>query len=52
VALTDEGRCADVILGAAVDGSASASRADVAYLLAEAATTGRFDGIAQDMQSA
>lgn len=52
VALTDDGRGRTVILGTAVDKSATASRADVAYLLAEAATTGRFDGIAQDMQSA
>ncbi|WP_092886467.1 SDR family oxidoreductase [Roseicitreum antarcticum] len=52
VALTDDGRGADVILGKDVDKSASASRADVAHVLAEAATTGRFDGIAQDMQSA
>lgn len=51
VALTDDGRGADVILGEDVDKSAKASRADVAHLLAEAATTGRFDGIAQDMQS-
>lgn len=52
VALTDDGRGADVILGENVDKSAKASRADVAHVLAEAATTGRFDGIAQDMQSA
>ena len=52
VALTDDGRGADVILGEDVDKSAKASRADVAHVLAEAATTGRFDGIAQDMQSA
>lgn len=51
VALSDDGRGADVILGDAVDKSASASRADVAHVLAEAAT-GRHDGIAQDMQSA
>lgn len=52
VALTDAGRGADVILGDAVDRTASASRADVAALLAEAATTGRFDGQSLDMQSA
>jgi uncharacterized protein YbjT (DUF2867 family) len=52
VALTDDGRGTDVILGANVDKSAKASRADVAYVLAQAATTGRFDGTAQDMQSA
>lgn len=52
VALTNEGRSAEVILGDNVDKSAKASRADVAHLLAEAATTGRFDGTVQDMQSA
>ncbi|WP_085879721.1 SDR family oxidoreductase [Roseisalinus antarcticus] len=52
VALTDEGRGEDVILGAEVDKSAKASRADVAHVLAEAATSGRYDGTAQDMQSA
>ena len=52
VALTNDARGADVILGVDVDKSANASRADVAHVLAEAATTGRFDGSAQDMQSA
>ena len=52
VALTNDGRGADVILGEAVDTSATASRADVAHVLAEAATTGRFDVMAQDMSSA
>jgi uncharacterized protein YbjT (DUF2867 family) len=52
VALTNEGRSEKVILGEGVDKSAKASRADVAYVLAEAATTGRYDGQAQDMQSA
>jgi uncharacterized protein YbjT (DUF2867 family) len=52
VALTDDGRGGEVILGESVDKSAKASRADVAHVLAEAATTGRFDGLAQDMQSA
>lgn len=52
VALTNDGRSAEVILGDNVDKSATASRADVAHVLAEAATTGRFDGMAQDMQSA
>lgn len=52
VALTDAARGEDVILGANVDKSAKAARADVAYVLAQAATTGRFDGLAQDMQSA
>lgn len=52
VALTDDGRGADVILGENVDKSAKASRADVAHVLAEAATLGRYDGLAQNMQSA
>ena len=51
VSLTDDGRSADVILGDAVDPSAEASRADVAALLADAAT-GRFDGQTVEMQSA
>lgn len=52
VALTDDGRSADVVLGDDVDKGAKASRADVAHLLAEAATTNRFDGQALNMQSA
>tara|TARA_R110000751_G_scaffold95381_1_gene186261 strand:+ start:1676 stop:2278 length:603 start_codon:yes stop_codon:yes gene_type:complete len=52
VALTDDGRSDDVILGNDVDKSAKASRADVAHVLSQAATTGRFDGMALDMQSA
>lgn len=52
VALTDEGRSASVILGERVDASATASRADVAHVLADAAVSGRLDGLAQDMQSA
>lgn len=52
VALTDTGRSENVILGADVDKTAKASRADVGHLLAEAATTGRYDGKALDMQSA
>lgn len=52
VALTDDGRGTNVILGAAVDKSATAARADVAHVLAEAAVTGRHDGKSQDMQSA
>lgn len=52
VSLTDSGRSADVILGGQVDKSAKASRADVAAVLAEAATTGGLDGQALDMQSA
>ncbi|WP_099827517.1 SDR family oxidoreductase [Oceaniglobus indicus] len=52
VALTDDGRSDDVILGDDVDTSAKASRADVAQVLATAATTGKFDGKALNMQSA
>ena len=52
VALTNEGRSENVILGEGVDKTAQASRADVAFVPAEAATTGRYDGMAQDMQSA
>lgn len=52
VALTDDARAAGVILGETVDKSAPASRGDVAHVLADAATSGRFDGMAQDMQSA
>lgn len=52
VALTDGGRSADVILGDDVDRTAKAARADVARVLAEAATTGRFDGMELEMQSA
>lgn len=52
VALTDEGRSASVILGDRVDASATASRADVAHVLADAAVSGQLDGLAQDMQSA
>lgn len=53
VALTDDHRRgASVILGEDVNKSAKASRADVAHFLAKAATTGSFDWMAQDMQSA
>jgi uncharacterized protein YbjT (DUF2867 family) len=52
VALTNDGSSDDVILGEKVDKTAHASRADVAHLLAEAATTGRYDGMALNMQSA
>lgn len=52
VALTNDARRDDVILGDDVDKSAKASRADVAHVLSEAATTGRYDGMALDMQSA
>ena len=51
VALTDDGRSAEVILGDAVDPKGEASRADVAAVLAEAATTGKHDGRAVKMQS-
>ena len=52
VALTDDGRSDDVILGDGVDKSAEASRADVAAVLAKAATSGEFDGQVLEMQSA
>ncbi len=52
VALTDDGRSDSVVLGEDVDMRAEASRTDVADLLAQAATTGRFDGMALNMQSA
>lgn len=52
VALTNDGRSAAVVLGDKVDPSATASRADVAHVLADAAVSGRFDGIVQLLQSA
>ena len=52
VALTDDGRSGNVRLGSAVDKTAKASRADVAYVLADAAVNGSYDGKSQDMQSA
>ncbi|WP_216597734.1 SDR family oxidoreductase [Loktanella sp. 3ANDIMAR09] len=52
VALTDDGRSADVILGDDVDPRAEASRADVAAVLAQAATTATHDGQTLNMQSA
>ena len=52
VALTDDGRSDNVVLGDAVDKSAKASRADVAMVLADAATSGKLDGAAVEMQSA
>lgn len=52
VALSDDARGSNVILGEDVDRKAKAARADVANVLAVAATTGRFDGQALDMQSA
>ncbi|WP_099909368.1 SDR family oxidoreductase [Puniceibacterium antarcticum] len=51
VTLTDDDRGDDVILGDRVDPSAKASRADVAAVLAEAATTGKHDGHVLNMQS-
>ncbi|MGB3408389.1 MAG: SDR family oxidoreductase [Jannaschia sp.] len=51
VALTNDDASGDVILGDDVDTGAKASRADVARLLADAATTGQYDGMALDMQS-
>ncbi|SEQ54886.1 NAD(P)H-binding [Loktanella sp. DSM 29012] len=52
VALTDDGRSDDVILGDDVDPRAQASRADVAAVLAQAATTATHDGQTLNMQSA
>lgn len=52
VALSDDGPGGEPVLGEAVDKTASASRADVARLLAEAAVKGRLDGQVQNMQSA
>ena len=52
VALTDDGPGGEPVLGEAVDETASASRADVARLLAEAAVNGGLDGQVQTMQSA
>ncbi|MEO9778805.1 MAG: SDR family oxidoreductase [Sedimentitalea sp.] len=52
VALTDNGPGEDVTLANEVDKSATASRSDVAQVLATAATTGKYDGKALEMQSA
>ena len=52
VALNNDGRSVRVTLGDEVDISAQASRADVAHVLADAAMSGRFDGMVQLMQSA
>ncbi|TNJ41854.1 SDR family oxidoreductase [Phaeobacter sp. B1627] len=52
VMLTDNGPGDEVLLGADVDKSAKASRTDVAQVLASAATTGKYDGKALEMQSA
>jgi len=51
VALNNDGRSVKVTLGDEVDVTAQASRADVARVLAEAAMSGRFDGMVQLMQS-
>lgn len=50
VPLTDDGRSTDILLGGNVEKTAKASRADVAYVLAEAAL-GKYDDRALDMQS-
>ncbi len=52
VALNNDGRSVRVTLGDEVDVSAQASRADVAHVLADAAVSGRFDGMVHLMQSA
>ncbi|UYV39630.1 SDR family oxidoreductase [Rhodobacteraceae bacterium D3-12] len=52
VALSDDGRSDVIVMGKEVDPSAQASRADVAAVLADAATSGTLDGKALDMQSA
>ena len=51
VSLTDDGRSGDVILADSVDKGAKVSRADVAAVLAEAAT-GTHDGQVVEMQAA
>ena len=51
VALTDEGRSNSFLLGVDVDKTATASRSDVAFVLAQAAVYGTYDGQALDMQS-
>jgi uncharacterized protein YbjT (DUF2867 family) len=52
VALADDPRSDNVILGDDVDTSAEASRRDVADVLADAAISGQYDGMALNMQSA
>jgi len=52
VALTDDPRSDNVVLGDDVDTSAEASRRDVADVLADAAISGQYDGMALNMQSA
>ncbi|QFT57369.1 putative sugar epimerase YhfK [Sulfitobacter sp. THAF37] len=52
VALTDDPRSGNVVLGREVDPQAKASRADVAFTLARAAVTGSCDGQSLSMQSA
>ncbi|NNE53057.1 MAG: SDR family oxidoreductase [Sulfitobacter sp.] len=51
VALTDDGKSPNILFGDAVDQSATAARADVAEVLADAALMGTMDGTALDMQS-
>ncbi|WP_093915369.1 SDR family oxidoreductase [Sulfitobacter marinus] len=51
VALTDDPRSDNVILGDGVDTSAEASRRDVADVLTDAAISGQYDGMALNMQS-
>lgn len=51
VSLTNDSPGQDIILGSQVDKGAKASRADLAAVIAKAATTGKFDGQALDMQS-
>lgn len=50
--LRDSTCATDLLAGETVDAVATASRADAAHVLADATTTGRFEGIAQEMQSA
>ena len=52
VALTDDGRSENIVLGDDVDPQGKASRADVADVLATAAISGEYDGQALNMQSA
>lgn len=51
VALTDDGPSDNVIIEREVDKSAQVSRADVAQVLAAAATTDKYDGKTLEMQS-
>ncbi len=51
VTFTNNGRNTEVILGDKVGKFAQASRAFVAHVLDETATTGRYDGMKLNMQS-